>query len=342
LAIESSCDETAAAVVADGRRVLSNVVASQVEEHKRFGGVVPEIASRMHAEAIVGVVSQAMEQAGLGYMELDAVAVTAAPGLIGALLVGVNFAKGLCMSTGLPLVPVHHLRSHVAANYLSCPELEPPFLALIASGGHSHIVNVNAFTDYEIVAQTRDDAAGEAMDKVARALGLPYPGGLHMDIAAANGRRDAYTFPRPKLGVNAQSTGGALGFSFSGLKTAALNQINSAKQKGTAVNVEDFCASFREAVCAYLTEHTIRAATETGLRTVVLAGGVCANSRLREMAGARCNAGSLRLYLPSKALCGDNAVMVGAQGCHEFRAGHTAGQDFNARATFDIAENLCS
>ncbi|MDR1409283.1 MAG: tRNA (adenosine(37)-N6)-threonylcarbamoyltransferase complex transferase subunit TsaD [Oscillospiraceae bacterium] len=334
LAIESSCDETAAAVVRDGRHVLSNVVASQIEAHKRFGGVVPEIASRMHAESIAGIVAQAMAQAGLAYADLNAVAVTGAPGLIGALLVGVNFAKGLCMSTGLTLVPVHHLRSHVASNYLTHPALEPPFLALIASGGHSHIVKVNSFTNYEVIAQTRDDAAGEVMDKVARALGLPYPGGLHMDIAATNGRRDLYSFPRPRL------SGSPLDFSFSGLKTAAMNQINSAKQKNEAVGTEDFCASFREAVCAYLTDHTICAAKKNDMQKVVIAGGVCANLRLREMLSEACAASSLELYLPTPNLCGDNAAMVGAQGHHELLAGHTAGMDFNARATAPIEARL--
>ncbi|MDR1806295.1 MAG: tRNA (adenosine(37)-N6)-threonylcarbamoyltransferase complex transferase subunit TsaD [Clostridium sp.] len=328
LAIESSCDETAAAVVEDGRKVLSSSVASQIEEHKRFGGVVPEIASRMHTEAIVAVTEQAMAQAGLSaYTQLDAVAVTGAPGLIGALLVGVNFAKGLCMSAGLPLVPVHHLRAHVAANYLSHARLKPPFAALIASGGHSHLVRVEGWTEYKILAQTRDDAAGEAMDKVARSLGLPYPGGLHMDITAQGGDSTAYKFPRPRL------SGNTLDFSFSGLKTAALNTINSAKQKGEEIAVADFCASFREAVCAYLTEHTLIAA---GRLPIVLAGGVCANSRLRQMVSDACSAQGRELFLPEARLCGDNAAMVGAQGYYEFLAGNTAGADFNPQATMRI------
>ncbi|MCL2022811.1 MAG: tRNA (adenosine(37)-N6)-threonylcarbamoyltransferase complex transferase subunit TsaD [Oscillospiraceae bacterium] len=330
LAIESSCDETAAAVVADGRRLLSSAVASQIDAHQRFGGVVPEIASRMHTEAIALVVTQAMEEADIDYSDLDAVAVTAAPGLIGALLVGLNFAKGLCMATGLPLVPVHHLRAHVAANYLTYPDLEPPFIALIASGGHSHIVRVSDYTHFQVLALTRDDAAGEAMDKIARALGLPYPGGLHMD-RAATGDRGAYKFPRPRL------SGDTLDFSFSGLKTAGLNLLNNCKQKGVTVNTQDFCASYRESVCAYLADHAMAAAEKySANEPLVLAGGVCANSRLREMMTERCTAAGIELFLPELALCGDNGAMIGAQGYYEFLAGNIAGLDCNARASSGI------
>ncbi|MDR0884345.1 MAG: tRNA (adenosine(37)-N6)-threonylcarbamoyltransferase complex transferase subunit TsaD [Oscillospiraceae bacterium] len=335
LGIESSCDETAAAVVVDGRTVRASVVATQIEAHKRFGGVVPEIASRMHCESIVPVVTQALADANVTLADIDAVAVTGAPGLIGALLVGVNFAKGLSMAMGLPLVPVHHLRGHVASNFLTNPDLAPPFLALIASGGHSHIVRVTGYTQYEIIAQTRDDAAGEVMDKVARALGLPYPGGVHMDVTAQGSNASAYKFPRPRL-VDADTGKPSLDFSFSGLKTAALNQINSAKQKNADINIPDFCASFREAVCAYLTEHTLRAA-HAG-ETVVLAGGVCANERLRSMMTDSCQRAGLPLVLPEKRYCGDNAAMIAAQGYYEWQAGHVAGLDFNARAGADICE----
>ncbi len=242
LGIESSCDETAAAVVEDGRRVLSNIVASQVEEHKIYGGVVPEIASRRHCEAVSAVVKEALKQAGASLSDLGAVAVTSEPGLIGALLVGVSFAKGLALSAGLPLVPVHHLRGHIAANYLSHPELEPPFLCLVASGGHSNIVLCEDYTRFQVLARTRDDAAGEAFDKAARAMGIPYPGGVEMDKLAETGDPTAYRLPRPRV------EGAPLDFSFSGLKTAALNLLHNAAQRGEAVSVPDLCASYRRAV----------------------------------------------------------------------------------------------
>lgn len=330
LAIESSCDETAAAVVEDGRRVLSSIVASQVQEHIRFGGVVPEIASRMHAEAITGVTRRALEKASLSLRELDGIAVTYAPGLIGALLVGVNFAKGLSLSSGLPLVPVHHLRAHIAANYLTHPALRPPFLCLIVSGGHSHLVEVLDYTRFAVVGRTRDDAAGEALDKAARAMGLPYPGGLNLDRAAKGGNAQAYRFPHPRV------EGSPFDFSFSGLKTAAVNLLHNASQKGEELPVQDLGASFLAAVVDCLCDRTEKAAIARGYQTVVLAGGVSANSVLRERMQALCKRHGWRLFMPELALCGDNAAMVGAQGYYELKAGNVGKMDLNACATMPI------
>ncbi len=330
LAIETSCDETAAAVVEDGRRVLSSVIASQVEEHIIYGGVVPEIASRRHVEAICGVVSAAMEQAGCSFKDLDGIAVTHAPGLIGALLVGVNYAKGLSYALQLPLVPVHHLRAHIAANYICHKSLEPPFLSLVVSGGHSHIIEVKDYTDFKVIGRTRDDAAGEVMDKVARSLGIPYPGGLNMDKASQNGSATAYKFPRPRV------DGSAYDFSFSGLKTAALNLINGAGQRGQAINTEDFGASFIEAVVNCLAENTEQAAKDFGCKKIVLAGGVSANSRLRRRFVGVCKANNLELYMPDISLCGDNAAMVGAQGYYEFLKCNFADLSLNACASSPI------
>lgn len=330
LGIESSCDETAAALVEDGRTILSSVIASQVEEHKIYGGVVPEIASRRHSEAIVGVVQEALSQAGKSLADLDGIAVTYAPGLIGALLVGVNFAKGLALSTGLPLIPVHHLRGHIASNYLSSPGLEPPFLCLVVSGGHSHIVQVEDYTKLKILGRTRDDAAGEAFDKAARAMGIPYPGGVEMDRIAEEGNPNAYKLPHPHV------EGAPLDFSFSGLKTAVLNLLNNARQKGEEISVPDLCASYRKAVVSCLTENFFQAAEMTGAKTLAAAGGVSANRLLRRelerLAGER----GLPLYLPDKSLCGDNAAMIASQGYYEFLAGNTAGMDLNACAQRSI------
>lgn len=330
LAIESSCDETAAAVVEDGRRALSNVVASQVEEHKRYGGVVPEIAGRRHAEAISGVVRQALEQAKTALEDIDGIAVTYAPGLIGALLVGVNFAKGLAMSSGKPLIPVHHLRSHIAANYLAHPDLKPPFLCLVVSGGHTHLVMVEDYTRFRVLGRTRDDAAGECFDKAARAMGMPYPGGVHLDEIAETGDAAAFSFPHPKV------EGSAYDFSFSGLKTAVINRLHQAAQKGQTLPVPDLAASLRHTVVDILCDHTLRGAQETGARQIVLAGGVSANRELRRRMAAECEKRELMLHLPPLSLCGDNAAMVGAQAYYEFRAGHTAGWDLNACATMPI------
>lgn len=330
LGIESSCDETAASVVEDGRRVLSNVVASQVEEHRLYGGVVPEIASRRHAEAISGVVRQALEQADKTPAQLDGIAVTYAPGLIGALLVGVGFAKGLALATGKPLIPTHHLRSHIAANYLAHPELQPPFLCLVVSGGHSHIVQVEDYTRFRVIGHTRDDAAGECYDKAARAMGMPYPGGVALDKLAAEGNPAAYTLPRPRV------EGSPYDFSFSGLKTAVINLLHNAQQKGETVNKADLCASFQHRVTEMLVENTMRAAADTGAHTIVLAGGVSANSGLRAGMETACARAGYRLFAPPLSLCGDNGAMVAAQGYYELLAGHTAGMELNAAATVSI------
>ncbi|MBQ2780998.1 MAG: tRNA (adenosine(37)-N6)-threonylcarbamoyltransferase complex transferase subunit TsaD [Clostridia bacterium] len=330
LGIESSCDETAAAVVRDGREILSNVVASQVEEHKLYGGVVPEIASRRHAEAISGVVSQALTDADVTLKDIDAIAVTHAPGLIGALLVGVNFAKGLSVATGLPLVPTHHLRSHIAANYIAHPDLKPPFLCLVVSGGHSHLVMVEDYTCFTLLGRTRDDAAGECFDKAARAMGMPYPGGVHLDKRAQSGNPHAFALPRPQV------EGSPYDFSFSGLKTAVLNQLHNAAQKGEEIDTADLCASLQFTVADMLGKHTLQAARDTGAKTVVLAGGVSANSGLRAHMTALCEREGLALYFPPLSLCGDNAAMVAAQGYYEFLAGNIAAADLNAAPTLPI------
>ena len=330
LGIESSCDETAASVVEDGRRVLSNVVASQVEEHRLYGGVVPEIASRRHAEAISGVVRQALEQADKTPAQLDGIAVTYAPGLIGALLVGVGFAKGLALATGKPLIPTHHLRSHIAANYLAYPELKPPFLCLVVSGGHSHIVQVEDYTSFRVIGHTRDDAAGECYDKAARAMGMPYPGGVALDKLAAEGNPHAYTLPCPRVEDSPYD------FSFSGLKTAVINLLHNTQQKGETVCKADLCASFQHRVTEMLVENTMRAAADIGAHTIVLAGGVSANSGLRAGMEAACAGAGYRLFAPPLSLCGDNGAMVAAQGYYELLAGHTAGMELNAAATMSI------
>ncbi len=332
LAIESSCDETAAAVVEDGRTVLSSVIASQVEEHRLYGGVVPEIASRRHAEAIVPVVTQALEQADLTLDAIDALAVTYAPGLIGALLVGVNFAKGLALSTGKPLVPVHHLRSHIASNYISNQELKPPFLCLVVSGGHSHIVLVEDYTKMKIIGRTRDDAAGEAFDKAARTMGMPYPGGIELDKVAETGNPHAFSLPRPVV------HDAPYDFSFSGLKTAVINLLHNAAQKGEELNKADVCASFRYAVVNCLTTNCVKAAEELQVQKLVIAGGVSANSLLRRTLREECQKRGRQLFMPEKSLCGDNAAMVGAQGYYEFQSGNIAGADLNAFATMSIEQ----
>ena len=316
----------------DGRKVLSNVIASQVEEHKIYGGVVPEIASRRHAEAISGVVKNALEDAGCTIDDIDAVAVTYAPGLIGALLVGVNFAKGLSFATGKPLVPVHHLRSHIASNYITHQDLKPPFLCLVVSGGHSHIIEVKDYTDFKIVGYTHDDAAGEAMDKAARAMGLPYPGGLNMDRAAADGDPTAYKLPHPRV------DGAPYDFSFSGLKTAVLNIINIAKQKGEEISVPDLGASYMNAVVDCLVENTEKAAKDLGYNKIVLAGGVSANSVLRKRMEQLCAKRKWELYYPELKYCGDNGAMVASQGYFEFSGGNVADLDLNAVASMSIEE----
>ena len=330
LAIESSCDETAAAVVEDGRRALSNVIASQVEEHKLYGGVVPEIASRRHAEAVSGVVRQALSDAGLTLRGIDAVAVTYAPGLIGALLVGVNYAKSLAYAANLPLVPVHHLRGHIAANYLCHPDLQPPFLCLVVSGGHTHLTLVKDYCTFEVLGQTRDDAAGEALDKAARAMGLPYPGGLQLDKNAKDGDANAFRFPVPHV------DGAPLDFSFSGMKTSVLNLLHNAAQKGETLPVPDLGASFLAAVVKILCKHTEQAALQTNMNTIVLAGGVSANSVLRREMEALCRKKHWRLYAPDLPLCGDNAAMIGAQAYYEYLGGVRAPLSLNAVASMPL------
>ncbi|MCD8026353.1 MAG: tRNA (adenosine(37)-N6)-threonylcarbamoyltransferase complex transferase subunit TsaD [Clostridiales bacterium] len=330
LAIESSCDETAAAVVQDGREVISSVVASQVEEHKLYGGVVPEIASRRHAEAIVPVVQQALDDAGLSLDNINAAAVTYAPGLIGALLVGVNFAKGLSLSSGIPLVPTHHLRSHIASNYISNPDLKPPFLCLVVSGGHSHIVKVEDYTKMKIIGRTRDDAAGEAFDKAARTMGMSYPGGIELDKTAEDGNPLAFKLPRPVVHDSEYD------FSFSGLKTAVINLIHNSQQKGIELNKADVCASFRYAVVDCLTTNFFKAAQDYGETRLVIAGGVSANSLLRKTLSEECKNRGYEFYMPDKSLCGDNAAMVGSQGYYEYLSGNIADLSLNAYATMSI------
>lgn len=334
LAIESSCDETAAAVVEDGRNVLSNVVSTQIEKHKIFGGVVPEIASRLHTENISWVVEKALSDASCTLNDVDAIAVTYAPGLIGALLVGVNYAKGLALASGKPLVPVHHLRSHIAANYITHKELKPPFMCLVVSGGNTLLCKVNDYTDFEVVGRTRDDAAGEAMDKAARTLGLPYPGGVNLDKIAKNGDNTKYKFPKPRV------DGSPLDFSFSGLKTSVINLVHNATQKGEEINPADVGASFINAVVDSLADNTIKAMEMYNEKTLVLAGGVSANSVLRDRMIKLAREKDWDLYLPDLSLCGDNGAMVGTQGYFEFSKGKIAQMDLNGKATADIAENL--
>lgn len=331
LAIESSCDETAAAVVEDGRVVLSNVVSTQIEKHKIFGGVVPEIASRLHTENISWVVQKALTDANCTLDDIDAIGVTYAPGLIGALLVGVNYAKGLALASGKPLVPVHHLRSHIAANYITHKELKPPFMCLVVSGGNTLLCKVNDYTEFEVIGRTRDDAAGEAMDKAARALGLPYPGGVNLDKISKDGDNTKYQFPKPRV------DGSPLDFSFSGLKTSVINLVHNAEQKGETVNPADVGASFINAVTNLLCENTEKAMKMTKAKALVLAGGVSANSVLRSRMGTLANKKGWTLYLPDLSLCGDNAAMVGAQGYFEFLKGQRAGMALNGKATADIS-----
>lgn len=332
LGIESSCDETAAAVVEDGRKVLSNIIATSLEEHKLYGGVVPEIASRRHAESISGVVKEALEQADCTMADIDAIAVTYAPGLIGALLVGVNFAKGLALATDTPLVPVHHIRGHIASNYISS-DIEPPFLCLIVSGGHSHIVAVNSYTDFEIIGKTRDDAAGEALDKAGRTMGLEYPGGVSIDRLSPQGNENAYKFPKPKV------SGSPYDFSFSGLKTAVINTVHNAQQKGEDICTADLAASFQKSVVDCLVTNLEKVASEKNFNKIVIAGGVSANSKLRAEAQALCKKHKWSLYLPELRYCGDNAAMIASQGYYEFVQGERADESLNAYATMPIDKN---
>ena len=329
LGIESSCDETAAAVVENGRTVLSNIIATSLEEHKLYGGVVPEIASRRHAESISGVVKEALEKADCTIDDIDAIAVTYAPGLIGSLLVGVNFAKGLALATGTPLVPVHHLRGHIASNYISS-DIEPPFLCLVVSGGHSHIVAVKDYTDFEVIGKTRDDAAGEALDKAGRTMKLEYPGGISIDKISPQGDENAFSFPHPKV------SGAQYDYSFSGLKTCVINTIHNAEQKNEKINIPDLAASFQKAVVDCLLKNFESAAKNFGYNKLVIAGGVSANSKLRADALKMCKKHNWRLYLPELKYCGDKGAMIAAQGYYEFVANHTADESLNAYATMPL------
>ena len=330
LAIESSCDETAVAIVADGRTVLTDCIASQVDLHRIYGGVVPEIASRKHIEAIYALADQALDSANLTRRDVDAIAVTYAPGLIGAVLVGVNFGKAVALSMNKPLIPVHHIRGHIAANYIAYPELKPPFLCLVVSGGHTMIVDVKDYTQMEILGGTLDDAAGECFDKVGRVLGMPYPGGAALDKAAQQGNPDGYMLPRAKAGEN------PFDMSFSGLKTAALNLIHNAQQVGQEININDLCASFCSAVSDTLVPRTMAALEQTGYEKLAVAGGVAANSVIRrDILNAAEKIGA-QVYLPPLSLCGDNAAMIGAQGYYEFLSGNVADMSLNAYATKSI------
>ncbi len=327
LAVESSCDETAIALVENGRTVRTDAIASQVALHREYGGVVPEIASRKHMEAIYDLADKALVDANLTRKDIDAVAVTYAPGLIGAVLVGLNFAKAVALSLGVPLIPVHHIRGHIAANYIAYPDLQPPFLCTVVSGGHSLLVDVKSYTDMEILGTTRDDAAGECFDKIGRVLGMPYPGGSAVDKCAQSGDDTKYPMPHSKV------DGAPLDMSFSGLKTAALNLIHNAEQKGEEIDIPSLCASFTKAVSDTLVPRTMMALDQTGYKTLAVAGGVAANSRIRADFEIACQKAGIALHFPPLSLCGDNGAMIGAQGYYEFLAGNVANQSLNGFAT---------
>ncbi len=332
LGIESSCDETACAISENGVEILSDIVASQIEEHKLYGGVVPEIASRRHSENIMAVVQSALDKANCTMDDIDAVAVTYAPGLIGALLVGVSFAKGLALSWNKPLVPVHHIAGHIAANYISHKDLKPPYLCLVVSGGHSHIVEVVDYNTFHVIGRTRDDAAGECFDKAARVLGFPYPGGKHIDNAAKEGDSSAYNFPHPKV------AGSEYDFSFSGLKTAVINLVHNASQKGEKINVNNVAASFQRTVSEILRDKLMLAAKNTGYKTIAVAGGVSANSGVRQAITEACEKNGYRLYLPELKYCGDNGAMIACQGYFDYLSGKRADESLNAVATLSLED----
>lgn len=328
-AIESSCDETACAIVEDGRKIISSVVATQIDEHKLYGGVVPEIASRRHCENIVGVCEETLSKGNTSLEECDAIAVTYAPGLIGALLVGVSFAKSLALALNKPLIPVHHIKGHIAANYLAHTELEPPYLCLVASGGHSHIIKVNSYTEFETIGKTLDDAAGEAFDKAARSMGFPYPGGIYIDNAAKSGDPKRYKLPIPK-------TDNPYDFSFSGLKTAVINLVHNAEQKGEEIMVNDLASSFQDTVCNILTSKFIKAALDNNYHTIALAGGVAANSGLRSALSKQAEIHNMNLFIPPVSLCGDNGAMIGSQAYYEYLSGNIADSSLNAVASLKL------
>lgn len=324
LAIESSCDETAAAVVQDGRKVLSNIISSQIEIHKLYGGVVPEIASRKHIEKVIQVVDEALKEASLTMNEIDAVAVTYGPGLVGALLVGVSAAKSIAFAHNKPLIGVHHIEGHISANYIENQELEPPFLCLVVSGGHTNLVIVKDYGEYEVLGKTRDDAAGEAFDKVARAIGLGYPGGPKIQKISEEGNKDAIAFPRAKVADN------PFDFSFSGLKSSVLNYINSCEMKGEEINKADIAASFQEAVVDVLVSHTIEGAKQLGFKKIAMAGGVASNTVLREEMKEACERRGFKFYHPSPILCTDNAAMIGAAAYYDYKKGLISDLTLNA------------
>lgn len=332
LAVESSCDETAASVVKNGREVLSNVIFTQIDLHTKYGGVVPEIASRKHIEKINQVIEEALAQADVTLSDIAAVAVTYGPGLVGALLVGVSAAKAVSFATGKPLIGVHHISGHISANYIEYPELEPPFVCLVASGGHSHLVVVKDYGEYEIIGRTRDDAAGEAFDKVARAIGLGYPGGPKIDKLSKEGNPDAIPFPRAKVAENEYD------FSFSGLKSAVLNYLNACNMKGEEICQADVAASFQKAVIDVLVEHSLHAVKEFGYDKFAIAGGVASNSSLREAFERECAKRKIHFYHPSGIYCTDNAAMIGAAGYYEYRKGVRHGYDLNAVPNLKLGE----
>ena len=334
LAVESSCDETAAAVVKNGREVLSNVIYTQIALHTEYGGVVPEIASRKHIEKINQVIEQALRDSGKKLKEMTAIAVTYGPGLVGALLVGVSAAKAISFATGIPLVGVHHIEGHISANYIENKDLEPPFICLVVSGGHSHLVVVKDYGEYEIIGRTRDDAAGEAFDKVARAIGLGYPGGPKIDKVAKEGNPDAIHFPRAKVGDAVYD------FSFSDLKSAVLNYLNSCEMKGETICVPDVAASFQKAVVDVLVEHSMDAVQKYGYDKFAIAGGVASNSALRAAFEKACAQRNITFYHPSPVFCTDNAAMIGAAGYYEYCKGVRHGYDLNAVPSLKLGERI--
>ena len=330
LGIESSCDETAASVVRGGREILSNVINTQIDFHKKYGGVVPEIASRKHIESIDAVVEEAIKTAGVQFSDLDAIAVTYGPGLVGALLVGVSFAKGLAYALKKLLVPVHHIKGHITANFLAHPDLKPPFICLVASGGHSHIVKVSGYTDFEILGRTRDDAAGEAFDKIARVIGLGYPGGPLIDKLAKEGDKNAFKFPRVRMDKT------SLDFSFSGVKTAVINCLHKLDQQGIEYNKADVAASFQDAVTDVLCEHTIEAAKQNNMNTIALAGGVASNSDLRAKMKSMAEKNGISVLFPPPILCTDNGAMIASAGYYAYLNGDFADLDLNATPSLSL------